>query len=379
MSFRVAIVGAGPAGLYAGILLKNCKPEATVQVYERNPVDATFGFGVVFSDQALAFLAKDDPDTAQLFESRMESWTDISVAHRDTQISIDGIGFSSIGRLDLLTLLRERAQELGVDITYNYEVESVEALGKADLVIGADGINSVVRAQSPNSFGESASHLQNHFVWYGATKAFPTLSQSFKSTRFGAFNAHHYRYTPTASTFLVECGPDTLARAGLTSMDEAQSTTFCEEVFAEELEGAKLIANRSSWRQFPVLACAKWFHGNRVLVGDALHTAHFSIGSGTRLALEDVIALVRALESEEFIVAKALPRYQAEREPVLLKMTKAAAASAQWYEDFEKHMSLDPWRFALSYIRRAGRLDAERLRRLAPRFTDSLQSQGIEL
>ena len=181
------------------------------------------------------------------------------------------------------------------------------------------------------------------------------------------------------STFIVECGPRTFARAGLDRMSEAQSQTFCAELFATELDGASLVPNRSTWRRFPVLECARWYDDNRVLVGDALHTAHFSVGSGTRLALEDVIALVRALDDCEFDVPRALPLYQQRRQPVLEKITRAARASAAWYEHFGDHMALEPWPFARSYMHRAGRLDSERLRRLAPQFCQSLADRGLAL
>ena len=377
--FEVVIVGAGPAGLYAAILMKRLRPNAVVRVFERNPAHATFGFGVVFSDRALAFLGKDDPETAALIEPQMQSWSDIAIVHRGVRIDIDGIGFSAIGRLELLDLLRRRALRLDVTITYGQGLESVADAGHANLIIGADGVNSMVRAEAPDAFGEQVTCLGNRFVWYGATKAFPTLTQSFKTTGFGPFNAHHYRYAPDMSTFLVECGHGTFTAAGLDSMTEAESRAFCQSVFADELEGAKLIANNSNWRQFPLLRCERWFDGNRVLVGDALHTAHFSIGSGTRLALEDVMALVRALDETQFDVEAALPRYQAARQPILEKIIRAARASAQWYEHFEQHMSLDPWQFALSYIRRAGRLNADRLRALAPQFTRTLEAHQVDL
>ncbi len=379
MSFSAAIVGAGPAGLYAAILFKRRWPESKVVVFEKNAVDATFGFGVVFSHQAMAFLAKDDPQTAALIESQMESWSDITVRHRGARIVIDGIGFSAIGRLHLLQLLQARAEALGVVLCFEQGIDDLGRFADADLVVGADGLNSAVRAASPEAYGEDIRHLSNRFVWYGATRPYPTLSQSFRATADGFFNVHHYRYTAEASTFLVECNEATYQACGLGDMSESESLAFCEGVFAEELSGAQLVANNSVWRRFPLLSCERWFHGNRVLVGDALHTAHFSIGSGTRLALEDVIALVRAMEAESLDFSRALPRYQTHRQPVLDKLTSAARNSAMWYEDFVSHMALPPWEFALSYIRRAGRLSPERLLELAPQFSAELAARGIEV
>jgi len=375
----VAILGAGPAGLYAAILIKRARPDAAVRVFEQNPADATWGFGVVFSDQAFAFLRQDDPDTADLIEPAMESWSDIVIQHKGERIVIDGVGFSAIGRLKLLTLLQRRAAELGVVPKFQTRIERVSEVGDADLVVAADGLNSVVRAEAPAAFGERLSELDNRFVWYGATKPFDALTQTFKQTPYGPFNAHHYRYASDRSTFIVECAAETFARAGFETMDEPDYRAICAEIFADELGGAELIANRSVWRRFPVLSCARWHDGNRVLVGDALHTAHFSIGSGTRLALEDVIALVRALTENGFDVARALPAYQAARQPVLEKLVRAAGASSAWYEQFGEHMAMDPWPFALSYARRAERIDAGRMRELAPAFAQNLANRGFSL
>lgn len=376
---RIAIVGAGPAGLYASILIKRLRPQAEVRVLEQNPADATFGFGVVFSDQALAFLRDDDPETADLIEARMTHWSDIAVVHRGERIAIDGIGFSGIGRLELLMLLQERARALGVEPDYELRLESPTELADADLIIGADGLNSVLRGAAPEAFGEEITYLENRFIWYGAERAFEALTQTFIETPLGPMNAHHYAYAPGRATFIIEMTAETFGRSGFAEMAEPDYRAACEALFAESLQGARLIPNNSVWRRFPELTCRNWHHGRQVLVGDALHTAHFSIGSGTRLALEDVIALVKALQAEDWEVERALPAYQAARQPVLEKILQAAARSAAWYEDFDRHMALEPWPFALSYIRRAGRLDAERLRSLAPRFAAALEEKGISL
>ncbi|MEM9010924.1 MAG: FAD-dependent monooxygenase [Pseudomonadota bacterium] len=373
---RIAVIGAGPAGLYAAILLKRLRPDLEIEIFEQNPPDATFGFGVVFSDQALDFLRADDAETADLIEPHMQRWSDIVLNHRGARIAIDGVGFAGIGRLELLQLLQARAADLG--IVPRYET-LVEALPAADLVIGADGLNSRVRGGAPEAFGERITHLDNHFVWYGADREFDALTQTFIDTPHGPMNAHHYSYAPGRATFIIEMGPETFARSRFAEMEEPDYRAACEVLFAEQLQGAQLIPNNSVWRRFPNLDCTTWHHGNQVLVGDALHTAHFSIGSGTRLALEDVIALAKALEAAEWDVATALPAYQATRQPVLEKIVGAARRSADWYEEFGAHMALEPWPFALSYIRRAGRLDAARLRRLAPAFSAALEARGIDL
>ena len=376
---RITIIGAGPAGLYAAILLKRTRPDLHITVYEQNAADATFGFGVVFSDQALEFLRADDPETADLIAPRMQHWEDIVVNHRGQRVVIDGIGFAGIGRLDLLRLLQDRAAALGVVPVYGTRIARPEDLPRADLVIGADGLNSVVRSSAPEAFGERIDHLGNRFAWYGADREFAALTQTFIDTEFGPMNAHHYSYAQGRATFIIEMGPETFARTGFAGMEEPACRAVCERLFAQQLAGARLVPNQSVWRQFPNLDCRTWHHGNTVLVGDALHTAHFSIGSGTRLALEDVIALVTALRGAEWDVATALPAYQQARAPILGKIVAAARQSAAWYEDFGSHMALDPDRFALSYIRRAGRLDADRLARLAPKFAARLQARGLTL
>lgn len=376
---QVSILGAGPAGLYAAILLKRRRADIAVRVFEQNPPDATFGFGVVFSDKALAFLEDDDPETAALIEPAMQRWSDITVAHRGERIAIDGVGFSAIGRLELLALLRRRAGELGIRPRYETRIDNLDELEPADLVIGADGLNSRVRAATPDAFGESLEYLDNRFVWYGTDREFDTLTQSFIESPFGPMNAHHYRYAPGRSTFIIETTPATFHAAGFGDMAEPEYRAVCAECFAGQLDGAHLIANHSVWRRFPVLHCTRWYDGKRVLVGDALHTAHFSIGSGTRLALEDVVALVGALETHDWDPAAGLPAYQEAREHVLKTITAAARRSAVWYEHFDEHMALPPWEFALSYIRRAGRVDADRLRKLAPRFSAALEVRGISL
>ncbi len=376
---RVSILGAGPAGLYAAILLKRRRPDIRVRVVEQNPSGATFGFGVVFSDKALAFLEDDDPETAALIEPALERWSDITVVHRGERIAIDGVGFAAISRLELLALLRQRAAELGVHPEYETRIEHLAEVEPADLIIGADGLNSRVRAAAPEVYGEFLEYLDNRFIWYGAEREFDTLTQTFVDTRFGPMNAHHYRYAPGRSTFIIEMTPPVFEATGFAGMAEPDYRRVCAECFDGALEGARLVANNSVWRRFPVLRCRRWHHGKHVLVGDALHTAHFSIGSGTRLAMEDVAAMVRALETHDWDPAAALPVYQAQREPILDKIVAAARRSADWYEHFDQHMALAPWEFALRYIRRGGRVDAKRLRRLAPRFSAELQRRGVDM
>ena len=236
-----------------------------------------------------------------------------------------------------------------------------------DLIVAADGLNSLVRRSFEREFGASVSYSANKFAWYGTTKRFETLSQTFVETELGTFNAHHYRYSPDMSTFLVECDAATWQRYGFAGKTVEQSQAICERVFASTLDGHPLMSNKSVWRNFPWIWNERWSSGNKVLIGDALHSAHFSIGSGTRLAIEDAIALVKALDTEPDIAA-ALGRYETERKPIVQKLVTAARTSADWYEKFPEHMKLAPMDFAYSYITRSGRIDDARLRAMSPEF-----------
>ncbi|MGI9315908.1 MAG: FAD-dependent monooxygenase [bacterium] len=376
---KVNIIGAGPAGLYTAILLKRFRPDAKISIFEQNAPDATFGFGVVFSDQALSFLWVDDPETAALIEPRMKRWTGISVVHRNQRIVIDGVGFAGIGRLDLLRMLHKRAASLGICPDFTFPIDSKDQLPDADLTVGADGINSIVRSWSPTEFGAQITYLTNRFAWFGVAREYDTLTQTFVTTPVGPMNAHHYAYAPGQSTFIIDMTEEAFEASGFTALSEPAYRAQCQQYFSQHLDAAALVSNHSVWRRFPVLSCERWFHNNVVLVGDALHTAHYSIGSGTRLALEDVIALVKALRQTGWEISDALPEYQRSRQPILEKLTTAAQSSAHWYEHFDRHMNLAPWNFALAYILRAGRIDPDRLKQLAPKFTAELTARGIDL
>lgn len=365
---RIAILGAGPAGLYLAYLVKRRRPDTDVTVFEQNPADATFGFGVVFSDRALEFLREDDEATYAAILPHMESWSDIAIVHRGERVTIDGVGFAAIGRLKLLQVLQAQARSVGVEPLYRRTVKSLDEMGDADLVVGADGLNSLVRRSHEVRFGASVRFLSNRFAWFGTTKRFETLTQTFVETEFGVFNAHHYRYAPDLSTFIIEVDQSTFERAGLSQMGEAETRMVCERVFAPALDGHGLISNNSIWRQFPIVHNEHWSVGKLVLIGDALHTAHFSIGSGTRLAMEDAIALDKALAVNPADTGAALAAYETTRRPILEKLVSGANGSAVWYEQFAEHMQLAPIDFAMSYVTRSRRIDLDRLRKLSPRF-----------
>jgi 2-polyprenyl-6-methoxyphenol hydroxylase-like FAD-dependent oxidoreductase len=373
---RIAILGAGPAGLYLAYLIRRRDPRADVTVIEQNRADATFGFGVVFSDRALEFLREDDAATYAAILPHMESWDDMTLNLKGQRVVIDGIGFAAIGRLHLLQLLQARTASVGVRPIYERAVRNLDELDDFDLVVGADGVNSLVRRTHAQALGATVGYLNNRFAWFGTAQRFDTLTQTFIETDEGAFNAHHYRHAPDLSTFVVETHADTFHRMGLAGVGEAESAKVCARLFAETLDGHPLICNNSIWRQFPLVHNARWSHGNCVLLGDALHTAHFSIGSGTRLAMEDAIALDEALATHAD-VSEALASYEAARRPILEKLVAGANGSAHWYEHFADHMRLAPVDFAMSYITRSGRIDLERLRKLSPNFVARYERERV--
>jgi 2-polyprenyl-6-methoxyphenol hydroxylase-like FAD-dependent oxidoreductase len=365
---NIEIIGAGPAGLYTAILLKSAMPASRVRVTEQNSADATFGFGVVFSDAALDFLQADDPETHALITPLMERWSNMTLSLQGERVILDGIGFSAIGRLQLLQFLQQRAREVGVEMRFNHALDRLDEVeADADLVIGADGLNSLLRRTHQVEFAPRLDYFSNYFAWFGTPRPFDTLTQTFIRSQHGVLNAHHYRYSPRMSTFIVECDDDSFLAHGFADMDEQQTLRACEKLFTDTLEAAPLLVNKSGWRQFPRLWCENWVVGKRVLLGDAVHTAHFSIGSGTRLALEDAIALVRAL-TEHDTRAEALEDFQQQRQPIARKIVDAANTSAAWYEDFRAKMQLPPLEFAFDYLTRSGRVDMERLRSISPRF-----------
>ena len=369
---RVRVIGGGPAGLYLAYLLKSDQPEHDVHVIEQNPRDATFGFGVVFSDRALEFLRTDDEDTYQYLMPHVEHWPDLKIVHKDESIPIDGNGFAAIGRLEFLNLLQERCQRIGVQLSFNNTVKSLDEVSSADLIVAADGVNSTIRHIYRSEFGSSRHRLSNPFIWYGTTKVFNCLTLTFRENEDGVFCAHHYRYSSKKSTFIVETNQATYERASFNDLSDSETRAYCEKVFAKDLDGESLLSNKSAWRRFPQIWNEHWSFNNIVLVGDASHSAHFSIGSGTRLAMEDATALFKAIKSHPDDLPAAFAHYEKSRRPTLEKLVDAAAASANWYERMAETMhKLGPYEFAHSYMTRTGRISDDRLKEIAPRFMAS--------
>jgi 2-polyprenyl-6-methoxyphenol hydroxylase-like FAD-dependent oxidoreductase len=376
---QISVIGAGPAGLLFSLLVKRRFPKWRINVFEQNPSDATFGFGVVFSQGALAFLERDVPDFYRQLSPRLESWPMQRIVHRDERIDIDGNGFAAIGRLDLNRFLQEMCRTAGVVAEYGCPVASLEDLPPADLLVGADGANSFVRHTRAAEFDPNIEWLTNRFAWYGTTQLFDCLTLTFRTNQDGVFVAHHYRHSPKLSTFIVECDEASWRRAGLDRMSDDESRAYCQGVFSNDLASHALVSNKSIWRQFPLLANRRWHAGNAVLIGDALRTAHFSIGSGTRLAFEDAIALERAVGEAGENVPRALEVFERERRPVVEKMLAAAYASSHWYERLREKMNLEPWQLAYDYMKRSGRMSDERLREIAPEFMARIQAKQDEI
>jgi anthraniloyl-CoA monooxygenase len=360
---KVAIVGAGPAGLYLAILLKRHDPSHRVTVHERNRLEDTFGFGVVFSDETLENVGEADPETNQAMAAAAARWEDIEIHYRGTVLCSTGHRFSGLERKTLLELLARRAQKLGVEIHWQREIRDLSDCGlpAADLIVAADGAGSLIRERLSDRFQPRLDWRRNRFVWLGTTRPFPAFTFYFKSSPAGLWRTHAYQYAPGHSTFIVEAREETWQASGLDENDEKGTVAYLEDLFRDELQGHPLLANRSIWRRFPTVRNDRWHSGNVVLLGDAAHTAHFSVGSGTKLAMEDAIALAAALRAERSIPG-ALAGYEAGRRPPVESLQRAAQASLEWFESAERYHDTEPLQFAFNLLTRSLRITHENLR-----------------
>ncbi|MGE0454985.1 MAG: bifunctional salicylyl-CoA 5-hydroxylase/oxidoreductase [Vicinamibacteria bacterium] len=363
---RIVSVGGGPAGLYFAILAKRQDPACEVLVLERNRPDDTFGWGVVFSDETLSHFAAADAETHDEIRRRFAYWTDIEILFEGERLRSTGHGFCGISRRVFLEILQRRAAGLGVEIRYETEVADVDALRREfDLVLAADGANSRSREAHAPHFGTTIDWRRCRFSWLGLDRRLPAFSFVFKRSPHGLFQVHAYPFDERASTFIVECREEVWRRAGLDRADEAATIAFLSELFREELEGARLLANRSVWRAFPTISNRRWRLDNLVLAGDAARTAHFSIGSGTKLAMEDAIALAAAIGREPDL-GRALDAYEAERQPEAARLQRAAQTSLEWFESSARYLGLPPLAFAFSLLSRSKRITWDNLARRDP-------------
>jgi anthraniloyl-CoA monooxygenase len=369
---RVSIVGGGPAGLYLAILLKKADAALDVRVAERNAPDATFGWGVVFSEETLGALRDADHETYIEITDTFARWDRVDIRYRGRVLKSRGHSFSAIARKRLLEILQRRARALGVELAFGREID--ELPGGDDLVVGADGASSYVRRGYERELGTTVEPEGCKYVWFGTDLLFDAFTFIFRETEHGLFQVHAYPFDEQTSTFIVECPEPVWRRAGLDELSEEESLAFCEKLFARDLEGRELDSNRSLWLDFMKVRNEVWHHGRTVLLGDAAHTAHFSIGSGTKLAMEDAIGLRDALVRHAWDVEAALVDYELERQPVVERTQQAASESAAYFARVAGYRELEPIQFAFNLLTRSGRISHASLGVRDPAFTRALDA-----
>jgi anthraniloyl-CoA monooxygenase len=383
---KIAIIGGGPAGLYAAILLRKQRPDADITVYERNRADDTFGFGVVFSDATLDNFERYDPPSYRRITREFAYWDDIAVHFRGAVHRVGGNGFCGCARRTLLNILQDRARELGVSLQFETDIADETRFADADLVVVADGINSHFRQKHVEHFEPEVDLRSNKFAWMGSTKPLDAFTFIFQETEWGPFIAHAYQYEANHSTWIFETDPATFERAGLTGLDERQSAARMKQIFGWFLGDHPLLTNRSMWRNFPMIRNKRWVRDNMVLLGDAKASAHFSIGSGTKLAMEDAIALADAMQRAPDIAA-ALDAYEHGRREEVEKTQHAADVSLVWFEHVDRFWRFDPVQFAFGVMTRAKAITYDNLTLRAPdfvaevdkAFARQVRSSGIDV
>jgi anthraniloyl-CoA monooxygenase len=381
---RIGVLGAGPAGLYLAILLRKADPSFEIDVLEQNPADATFGWGVVFSEETLGGFRDADFESYTEIVETFARWSAIDVFHRDAAVRSRGHSFSAISRRLLLNILQRRAADFGVRMEFETIVRDLDRFAGYDLVVGADGVNSVVRPLFAEHFRPTLVEYPSRFVWFGTDLVFDAFTFIFRETESGMFQVHGYPIDAETSTFVVECNETTWRRAGLEGQTEEETLAFCADLFADHLEEHRLLSNKSVWRQFIEVRNENWHHGNVVLAGDAVHTAHFTIGSGTKLAMEDSIVLASALLRHRDDLERALTEYELERSPLVERIQEAARESAAYFEHVSRYAHFDPIQFAFNLLTRSGRIsytnmtlrDPVFMRSVDARFADGADADG---
>ncbi|MDP6346235.1 MAG: bifunctional salicylyl-CoA 5-hydroxylase/oxidoreductase [Alphaproteobacteria bacterium] len=370
---KANVIGGGPAGLYFAILAKRRHPGDDITVYERNRPDDTFGFGVVFSDETLGHFRDADSESYDEIVANFAYWDEIETHYGGSVIRSAGHGFCGMSRVKLLNILQRRAQALGVRIEYQTEITDLEAYRDADLVVAADGVNSLIRETHAASFKPHIDHRPNRFVWLGTNAPLAAFTFIFKGNRHGIWNVHAYRYEEGRATWIVETTERTWLAAGMDQASEADTVAYMAELFGDELAGAEILNNRSNWRAFPNIQCESWVHENVVLLGDAAHTAHFSIGSGTKLAMEDAIALCQAREQEGDDVAAALAAYDEIRRDEVERIQHAADTSLSWFENVDRYFGMHPVQFNFSMLTRSKQITYDNLALRDPALVDQVR------
>jgi anthraniloyl-CoA monooxygenase len=369
ITMKIACLGGGPGGLYFAILIKKAWPETDVTVYERNKRSDTFGFGVVFSDATLANLGEADAESYAELRRHLAHWDDIDIHLKGSVLRSTGHGFCGCSRKALLGILERRAEGLGVKLVLEHEFTDAAAFADCALVVAADGVNSTLRKARAEAFEPTVEFRPNRFIWLGTSRHFPAFTFIFKESEHGLWRVHAYQYEAGEATFIVECTAETFARSGLDADDERAAAAYCEQLFARELGGAGLERNRSIWRNFPNVRTKRWHAGKLVLIGDAAHTAHFSIGSGTKLAMEDAIALAAAVTAHPGEVEVGLLAYETAHRPEVEAVQRAALVSQRWFEESERYYAcLEPIQFAFSLLTRSLRISHENLKLRDPAF-----------
>jgi len=363
---KIQVIGGGPAGLFFAYLMGRANVGHDVHVYERDAEGATYGWGLVFSDVALAFVREVAPEVYHSITREQVVFDDMEIVHQGQHVTLAGNTFHRMSRLDLLTALYRHCREVGVHLAFERRCDDLTGFGDADLIVAADGANSAIRARYRDQFVPTLDERPNLLAWYGTTRLFEPLSLIFRRNQDGLIIAHCYQYSRTHSTFLVELPPDTFQQAGLDRMSEADSLAYCEAAFAEDLQGHPLLSNRSTWFRYSIVKNAHWSFDNVVLLGDALRTGHPSIGSGTRLAMQDAIALSEACQSGVGSVADALEEFRRIRRPGSDSLQQAAIKSTEWYENLGSKLHLDPISFAYDYLRRSGRVSHAEIQKRDP-------------